>query len=541
MSESVTLALPGLPGPVTVPGLADARAAETEFATLYGPYLAATPLPRDGVAIDVGAGFGGFALPLARACPGWVIWAFEPDLAGFAALEANIASLGLSNIIAVNGAVLAEGEGETLAPDTPPKGDVPAAALATLGAGLVKCTDAALLPALATDTVAHMLGTLDTALPSQTLIAPDRQLCLPLKDSPFALRQGADLAGHRPGLDVVIAAYNARDYIEECVRSIIDGSDGEIRALMVDDGSKDGTGDLVEELFGDDPRVVVLRKPNGGCASARNFGRLHSDAAHITFVDADDFVTDGFFPKLLELARWTGAEVVQGGFEMLMPGGLREPSYEIDAFAGHPREPLGEAQIFRVPARDLMRGQPTIWRRVYRRDFLDHRDVWFPEHIRAFDDQIFQLLTLYYARDIWCRDDCAYLYRQHEGQDIRAGDERFFYSLEMFRLMLKRGLTEGWNDFEPLVASYINTVNWIHKGLRADLQPRFLLAAAELWVLMEKSLGDLLPKVPEGFAPHDFAYHASVYRARLGDLSPGLAFAYLDGAELHAALVKSRA
>ena len=103
-----------------------------------------------------------------------------------------------------------------------------------------------------------------------------------------------------------------------------------------------------------------------------------------------------------------------------------------------------------VPTWLLIQGQPSIWRRVYRRDFLDNRNIWFPEHIRAFDDQIFQLLTLQHVPDVPMLDGVHYLYRQHPAQDIKQGDERHFYSLEMFRLVFKRGISEGWNDFPPV-------------------------------------------------------------------------------------------
>ena len=82
--------------------------------------------------------------------------------------------------------------------------------------------------------------------------------------------------------------YNARDYILDCVNGIIGTGAPQVRAVVVDDGSTDGCGDLVRQTFGDDPRVRVISKPNGGCASARNYGRMHSDASHIAFVDADD-------------------------------------------------------------------------------------------------------------------------------------------------------------------------------------------------------------------------------------------------------------
>ena len=573
---------------------------------IYERALAARVLEPEGVAVDIGAGFGAFALPFARAFPGWTMWCFEPDPEAHGKLVANIDALKLDNVIALPVAI---GDAAGVAPangsdpvdlmalrraiesgdrkalegacpsqpyarhivkrgflqagtDVPRDFEacdlptLPASALAGLQPRLVKMiapqAEAAILGALAGVELDHIIGEMWTAPPAR-LVYGDcpglRQTYLPVAGAPMlALRRNADAVARAPGLDVVVAMYNARDWIKECIEGILSSPGDEIRALVVDDGSTDGSGSLVRDLYGDHPRVRLLSKPNGGCASARNFGRLHSETSHIAFVDADDVPGPHLYSELLELARYTGAEMVQGGFEMLHTdpaGGLhREPSYETvePAFRTPPRHSFGRGSFLNLPARALIAGQPTIWRRVYRRDFLDNRKVWFPEHIRAFDDQIFQLLTLQYARDVPMAEHVSYGYRQHPGQDIKQGDERGFYSLEMFRLVLKRALSEGWNDLQPLITSFINTVNWTHAGLRPDLKPVFVRAVAELWVVMQKALGpgafrdfpESLLKLP------DLDHHLARLRSRLADIDDRYAWAYLDSADMHAQMVKAR-
>ncbi len=77
--------------------------------TIYQPFLSASVLPAQGVLLDIGAGFGAFALPFAAAFRGWEVWCFEPDLAAFSALCCNIHRLGLDNLKAVNLAVSGTG------------------------------------------------------------------------------------------------------------------------------------------------------------------------------------------------------------------------------------------------------------------------------------------------------------------------------------------------------------------------------------------------------------------------------------------------
>ena len=93
----------------------------------------------------------------------------------------------------------------------------------------------------------------------------------------------------RPGarVDVLVAAYNEVEVIERTIDSLLASRDVDLRVIVVDDGSSDGTADLVQRRFGGDPRVALRRKPNGGKASALNLAMEMSDAPVVVGVDAD--------------------------------------------------------------------------------------------------------------------------------------------------------------------------------------------------------------------------------------------------------------
>ncbi len=567
---------------------------EWRLENIYQPFLTTQMLPATGVALDIGAGYGLFGLLFAKAFPGWTVWLFEPVLEYFEVLVSNVLSSGLTNVQAVNlavgaanplvaaeiGAAIVARDMETVTVMARPRTymrhltkrgsvearasddipfdfercdlpTIPADALCHLNPTLLKLMaprlEQPVMEALASASLDYIVGEMWDHVASTLVFNTAngaRHTYLPRAGGPLKLRRTPQFHGRDGGLDVVVAMYNTKDYIVECVEGIIANSSPDVRALVVDDGSTDGCGDLVRAAFANNPRVSVHSKLNGGCASARNYGRMMSRAGHIGFVDADDVIDGQLFPELLELARYSGAEVVQGGFDYLHVqdgAAVHLPSYEDEAFAKLRRGKFGHGSYVTIPAADLMIGQPTIWRRVYRRDFLDMRKIFFPEHIRAFDDQIFQLLTLLHARDIPAIDHVKYHYRQHPGQDIKQGDERFFYSLEMFRMMLKRGLNEGWNDFGPLIRSFANTINWINDSLRSDLKPKFLKAAAELWVYMQKALGNwAFRAVPDDTVTAvDFPFFVRYFHERLKDFGVAYSWAYLDAAGMHPAMVKA--
>ena len=299
-------------------------------------------------------------------------------------------------------------------------------------------------------------------------------------------------------ISVVIPSYNRKEFIKRSIDSAINQTKKPFEIIVVDDGSTDGSGDLVEAIYGNNSRVKLLRKRNGGCASARNFGRRHSSASHIAFVDADDRVDSSMFTSLLEVARYTGAFVVEGEFKTFVrdENGADEfeLSYEAVSYQSNGRHGLSDIEYDWIPGSQIIVGQPTIWRRIHRRDFLDRKDVWFPEHVRAFDDQIFQVYVGVYAGAIAHVRGQFYHYRQHPAQDIRQGDERHFYSFNMFRTILLRSLDEGWSDVFPILQSLINTMAWSYSGLRDDLKPIYSDAAVEFLAVYEMTFGEKVPK-----------------------------------------------
>lgn len=98
-------------------------------------------------------------------------------------------------------------------------------------------------------------------------------------------------------VSVILPTYNCRQWLPQAVESILRQTFGDFELLIVDDGSTDGTADIVAAFT--DPRIRYLRKPNGGAASARNFGLDHAAGEFIAFLDADDAWPEEFLAAML--------------------------------------------------------------------------------------------------------------------------------------------------------------------------------------------------------------------------------------------------
>lgn len=91
-----------------------------------------------------------------------------------------------------------------------------------------------------------------------------------------------------PKVSVVVPAYNIRCYIQDTLESLARQSLKEFEAIVVDDGSTDGTAEVIQPFCDRDSRFQLLQKQNGGLSSARNYGIRHARADYIALLDGDD-------------------------------------------------------------------------------------------------------------------------------------------------------------------------------------------------------------------------------------------------------------
>ena len=128
---------------------------------------------------------------------------------------------------------------------------------------------------------------------------------------------------------------------------------------------------------------------------------------------------------------------------------------------------------------------PSIWRRVYRRDFLDNRAIWFPEHLEANGEFVFQILTLINSPDV---PELNGIMFGKLGSVIPAQDQAL-WAIESFRLLIKHGSVEGWNDFSPVFQAFASQVNTCAASLHPHERREFIGSATALWVNAQNTFG----------------------------------------------------
>lgn len=92
-------------------------------------------------------------------------------------------------------------------------------------------------------------------------------------------------------ISVIVPVYNIeKDYLKRCINSILYQTYRDFELILVDDGSTDGSADIIDEYASNDSRVVALHKSNGGSSSARNMGISVAQGEYLSFIDSDDYI-----------------------------------------------------------------------------------------------------------------------------------------------------------------------------------------------------------------------------------------------------------
>lgn len=127
-------------------------------------------------------------------------------------------------------------------------------------------------------------------------------------------------------ISVVIPVYNSAQTLERCVRSVAEQEGAELEIILVDDGSRDASPQLCEQLSRRHAGIVVVHKDNGGLSDARNQGIARATGDYLTFVDSDDYLAPSTYQGI--------ACVLQSHPEYDIV------EYPIRRFCGSPRESL---------------------------------------------------------------------------------------------------------------------------------------------------------------------------------------------------------
>lgn len=232
-------------------------------------------------------------------------------------------------------------------------------------------------------------------------------------------------APQNPLVSVVIATYNMGQHLPGAVQSVLAQQYGNVELIVVDDGSTDGTPDVMTPFLAD-PRVRYFRQKNAGQASAKNAGIRHSTGTLIGFCDADD----AWLPEKLALQvplflRDEKIGVVYSGVQdMAQANAKARPPAKVPTIRGRVTDEL------------YLNNFVPFGTAVVRRDCLERVGPFDERYRMGIDWELWLRCSLHYEFDYV--PEVTYLYRVWEGQMSNNWRGRYDFAFRIMRDFIQR-------------------------------------------------------------------------------------------------------
>lgn len=241
-----------------------------------------------------------------------------------------------------------------------------------------------------------------------------------------------------PLISIIVPVYNTAAYLRRCLDSILSQTYGHWEAILVDDGSTDGSGAICEEYASRDSRFQVTHRPNSGVAATRNAGLDAATGEYIGFVDSDDWIEPDMFRSMVMAILSRRADIATCNVRIVYPNktAIKKSTEE-----------------FRVVDRDEAIGmiyedkqlRSFLWDKLFRRSLFTVR---FPEG-RIYEDIIVMLKLFAGAKRIVMLPEVFYNYRMRTSSIVHAMDldnrQQLVEALDQSFGQMMEMRVRGWN------------------------------------------------------------------------------------------------
>ncbi len=162
-------------------------------------------------------------------------------------------------------------------------------------------------------------------------------------------------------LSVIVPCYNVEEYVRKCVDSIIDNDVRDIEIILVNDGSKDSTLDILREYEKKYNYIKVIDKENGGLSDARNAGLKEARGEYVAFIDSDDTINKKMFKDMLDKASNGDYDLITCGVKMIYS------DHSLDVDPGFKNDLIGKDVI----KKQMYDFYPAACNKIYKREKIE--------------------------------------------------------------------------------------------------------------------------------------------------------------------------
>lgn len=241
-------------------------------------------------------------------------------------------------------------------------------------------------------------------------------------------------------VSIIVPVYNVQDYLERCIKSLINQSYKNLEIILVNDGSKDNSKLICEKYKGKDNRIKVINQENKGVSIARNRGIEESKGIFLTFVDGDDWIESDYIKIMVDKIINTNADMIFCGFNKIYKNNIEKINLMSQESTMTNREFL--KSILRV-----QNGCGNIWAKLIRKDIV--KDIRFESNLIVAEDALFNLKLCKNIRKIIYIPLNLYNYQINSSSVVRKFENDYYNKyLEAMNFISKYLNNNYKNDLE---------------------------------------------------------------------------------------------
>ncbi|MGE5627287.1 MAG: glycosyltransferase [Solirubrobacterales bacterium] len=251
-------------------------------------------------------------------------------------------------------------------------------------------------------------------------------------------------------ISIIVPVYNVEKYLPRCMESLLNQTLKDIEIIMVDDGSKDGSGVLCDQYALTDSRVKVIHKKNGGLGYARNSGIEVAKGEFLAFADSDDYVSLEMYDRLYNSAINSNADTCICGSNRVYSNGTIGVFENPVEKGRYVKDKIMDSILINLigappdyPYDDYI-GMP-VWKGIYSRKIIDSSVLRFHSE-REFisEDIIFQMDYYKCAESVAVIPDALYFHCENEfSLTTSYKPDRFKRYIDLYLELVKRACDMG--------------------------------------------------------------------------------------------------
>ena len=214
-------------------------------------------------------------------------------------------------------------------------------------------------------------------------------------------------------LSIIIPAYNSEKYIEECLKSLKLLLADELQIIVINDGSRDNTADIVEKYRQQDNRIELYTLKNGGVSKARNAGIERASGEYIMFLDADDYLISDAFSMITKVINDGNVDFAAFARDIVeMNGKIWQQKFPFEEDDSCDKE-----KADRVMYADSLLNE--CWGKIFKKSLIDKYSIRFPVDIPIGEDLMFVMEYYSKCNKVHLYNTSLVRYRQHKGSSMR--------------------------------------------------------------------------------------------------------------------------